>query len=102
MLNYKVILIKRENGYLAYRYDSEEVLKVKNFNKRRILRLAQSAILREEKKKGDIFNRRFKDKPEEILRERGYVRKPGDEMEVEEVGIEFGYNGYYRLAPIEE
>ena len=51
MLNYKVILIKRENGYLAYLYDSEEVLKVKSLNKKRILRLAQSAILREEKKK---------------------------------------------------
>lgn len=102
MLSYKVILIKRETGYLAYLYDSEEVLKVKSLNKKRILRLAQSAILREEKKKGDIFNRRFKDKPEEILSERGYIRKHGDEIEVESVGVEFGYNGYYRLATIEE
>lgn len=35
MLNYKVILIKRENGYLAYLYDSEEVLKVKSLNKKK-------------------------------------------------------------------
>lgn len=100
MLKFKVILVKRETNYLGYLYDSSEKLEIKGWSKRRILRLAQEAILREVQRRKDIFNQRWKDAPEIILKERGYVKEPGDIIEVEQVGIEFGYTSY-RFAPIE-
>lgn len=100
MLKFKVVLVKRNKGYLAYLYDTKDVLETKTWSKKKILRLAQESILKEVKTRGDIFNSRFKESPEHILTERGYIAKSGDKIELEEVGIEFGYTNY-RLAPIE-
>ena len=102
MLKFKVVLVKRNKGYLAYLYDTDEVLETKTWSNKKILRLAQESILREVKKRRDIFNSRIKCKPEHILAERGYIAKSGDKIEVESVGIEFGYNGYYRFGTIED
>ena len=102
MLKFKVVLVKRNKGYLAYLYDTKDVLETKTWSKKKILRLAQESILKEVKKRGDIFNSRFKESPEQILTERGYISKSGDKVEVETVGIEFSYNGYYRLGTIED
>lgn len=101
MLKFKVVLVKRNKGYLAYLYDTKDVLETKTWSKKKILRLAQESILKEVKKRGDIFNSRFKESPEQILTG-GYIAKSGDKVEVETVGIEFSYNGYYRLGTIED
>jgi hypothetical protein len=64
--------------------------------------ISTRVYLKRGKKRGDIFNSRFKESPEQILTERGYIAKSGDKVEVETVGIEFSYNGYYRLGTIED
>lgn len=37
---------------------------------------------------------------EELIKERGIIILPGDTVTIHSVGVEFGYNGYYRLAEI--
>ena len=100
MLKFKVILVKRETNYLGYLYDSKEKLEINGWSKRKILKMAQEPILREVQRRKDIFNQRWKDEPEVILKERGYIKEPGDIIEIEQVGIEFSYNSY-KFAPIE-
>ena len=46
MLKFKVILVKRETNYLGYLYDSSEKLEINGWSKRKILKMAQEAILR--------------------------------------------------------
>ena len=50
MLKFKVVLVKRNKGYLAYLYDTKDVLETKTWSKKKILRLAQESILKEVKK----------------------------------------------------
>lgn len=35
MLKFKVVLVKRNKGYLAYLYDTDEVLETKTWSKKR-------------------------------------------------------------------
>lgn len=91
MLRFKVILVKRGKKYCIYFNDSETILE--GTNKFKLLRTCQDEIMKEIKRRGDLFNPSY-EKKEIILKKRGYKPQKGDQIAVYEFKIEFEYRTY--------
>ena len=97
MLEFKAILVKMGKEYFIYFNDSETILR--GTNKFKILRTCQDEIIKEIKRRGDIFTPSY-EKKGIVLRKRGYEPQKDDVIEVYEFKIEFEYRTY-RFARID-
>jgi hypothetical protein len=102
MLDFKAILVKRENKYKLFFYDTKTIME--GTNKFKLLKCCQDEIMAEIKRRGDLFNPSY-EKPQEVLKRVGYNLQKGDQIAVYEFKIEFEYRTYkfarFDFDPIE-
>lgn len=100
MLNFKVLLVQKGRAFfIAYPHDVKRGVSVLGTSKKEALRGAQLAILDEVKERRELFIPDNKTDVESIIREKNIRIEEGDNVTLEQVGIEFSYNNV-RLGEI--
>lgn len=97
MLQYKVLVIKRNNLLIGHMFDFDSKIENRKYL-HTLLKEAQKRVVKEVQRRKKLFNKTMS--KEELIKERGIIILPGDTVTIHSVGVEFGYNGYYRLAEI--
>lgn len=97
MLQYKVLVIKRNNLLIGHMFDFDSKIENRKYL-HTLLKEAQKRVVEEVQRRKKLFNKTMS--KEELIKERGIIILPGDTVTIHSVGVEFGYNGYYRLAEI--
>lgn len=97
MLQYKVLVIKRNNLLIGHMFDFDSKIENRKYL-HTLLKEAQKRVVEEVQRRKKLFNKTMS--KEELMKERGIIILPGDTVTIHSVGVEFGYNGYYRLAEI--
>ena len=97
MLQYKVLVIKRNNLLIGHMFDFDSKIENRKYL-HTLLKKAQKRVVEEVQRRKKLFNKTMS--KEELIKERGIIILPGDTVTIHSVGVEFGYNGYYRLAEI--
>ena len=97
MLQYKVLVIKRNDLLIGHMFDFDSKIENGKYL-HTLLKEAQKRVVKEVQRRKKLFNKTMS--KEELIKERGIIILPGDTVTIHSVGVEFGYNGYYRLAEI--
>ncbi len=97
MLQYKVLVIKRNDLLIGHMFDFDSKIENRKYL-HTLLKEAQKRVVKEVQRRKKLFNKTMS--KEELIKERGIIILPGDTVTIHSVGVEFGYNGYYRLAEI--
>ena len=97
MLQYKVLVIKRNDLLIGHMFDFDSKIENRKYL-HTLLKEAQKRVVTEVQKRKKLFDKTIS--KEELIKERGIIILPGDTVTIHSVGVEFGYNGYYRLAEI--
>lgn len=97
MLQYKVLVIKRDDLLIGHMFDFDSKIENRKYL-HTLLKEAQKRVVKEVQRRKKLFNKTMS--KEELIKERGIIILPGDTVTIHSVGVEFGYNGYYRLAEI--
>ena len=100
MLDFKVLLVQKGRAFfIAYPHDVKRGVFVLGTSKKEALRGAQLAILDEVKERRELFIPDNKTDIETIIREKNIRIEEGENITLEQVGIEFTYNNV-RLGEI--
>ena len=97
MLQYKVLVIKRNDLLIGHMFDFDSKIENRKYL-HTLLKEAQKRVVKVVQRRKKLFNKTMS--KEELIKERGIIILPGDTVTIHSVGVEFGYNGYYRLAEI--
>ena len=97
MLQYKVLVIKRNDLLIGHMFDFDSKIENRKYL-HTLLKEAQKRVVKEVQRRKKLFNKTMS--KEELIKERGIIILPGDTVTIHSVGVEFGHNGYYRLAEI--
>ena len=97
MLQYKVLVIERNNLLIGHMFDFESKIEDRKYL-HTLLKEAQKRVVREVQKRKKLFDKTIS--KEELIKERGIIILPDDKVTIHSVGVEFGYNNYYRLSEI--
>ena len=97
MLQYKVLVIKRNDLLIGHMFDFDSKIENRKYL-HTLLKEAQKRVVKEVQRRKKLFNKTMS--KEELIKERGIIILPGDTVTIHSVAVEFGYNGYYRLAEI--
>lgn len=97
MLWYKVLVIERNNLLIGHMFDFESKIEDRKYL-HTLLKEAQKRVVKEVQIRKKLFDKTIS--KEELIKERGIIILPDDKVTIHSVGVEFGYNGYYRLSEI--
>jgi len=100
MLHFKVLVIQRGKAFIALPYDVKKNVVILGSAKSEVLKKSQLAVIDEVKERRELFIPGKVTTKEEIIEKKKFRLESGDNVTLEEVGIEFSDNSV-RLEKIQ-